>query len=785
MDQSHSRARRPRLERLESRRLLVAEGTPFEISQVVDLTGLTEDVSATVRGGDGTAFNAPVTGIGQAGDLRIRFDFRYDTTNFFTQSRRDLLQIAGDALVRYLGDDLTAIVPSGINTWNANFLNPASGNQVSVPGLNVAANELVVFAAARNLPGNQLGQGGTGGWSATGSTAWLENVRSRGESNTAGAAATDFGPWGGSVAFDLDANWYFGTEAPAQGSNQNDFLSVATHELAHVLGFGTSRSFARLVNGESFTGAKARAADPAPGNVALNGGSHFASDILSGGQQPLMSANIAIGTRKILTPLDLAALDDLGWEVINNMGVVSTSHVYADNGSYPVEVVIRGSRVGERVIGAGTANVTNVTPAITLIDDQATLVGQEVVLTDLVRIEDPGFATTSTSPSTQETFTYAINWGDGSPLQTGAATLDRVGSSSQTTLASVDGRHTYSSTGNFQVSVSVTDDDGGTRTGTFRVNVTVPPALSLDLSRSSVVENEGNSASALTVRRPSTGNLSAAVIDLVSSDLSEIWIPSSVAFLNGQYEVSVPVRAVDDSLLDGTQSVRLSASADSFTPASVDIAVTDFEFLTADLADSVVEGNAAGASLTLTRSNSDAGQPLAITVAGGDPSQLRMPSTITIPAGQQTLQLVIATVDDDDPELSEDLQFTFEAAGYIGATGSLRVLDDEPPKFQNPNDVHDVDGADGTTVLDALLVINELFRREGDVDLNPDVDPFRGRYYDVSGDYKITALDALLVINSLNRLPNATASGESVVAPLRRSREIPDRELVESALPLF
>ena len=60
---------------------------------------------------------------------------------------------------------------------------------------------------------------------------------------------------------------------------------------------------------------------------------------------------------------------------------------------------------------------------------------------------------------TDETFTYAINWGDGTNPDTGAATIDDVGGVLDLTDASFDGSHTYADNGTYTVTVRVADDD--------------------------------------------------------------------------------------------------------------------------------------------------------------------------------------------------------------------------------------------------------------------------------------------------------------------------------------
>src|SRR5204862_7594651 len=120
------------------------------------------------------------------------------------------------------------------------------------------ANTLVIYVGGRSdLGGSELGQGGPGGFSASGSSTFVNNVGSRGQSGTTGTTPTDFAPRGGAITFKSTANWNFNATSPTSG--QNDFLSVAIHELGHVFGIGTALSWQDKVSAGTFTCANARA----------------------------------------------------------------------------------------------------------------------------------------------------------------------------------------------------------------------------------------------------------------------------------------------------------------------------------------------------------------------------------------------------------------------------------------------------------------------------------------------------------------------------------------------
>lgn len=254
------------------------------------------------------------------GMVMIQFDYSLDANGFFnSQARRDVLNSAGAFFETHLGDTLDTITPGGSNTWTATFGNPATGNQATSSNLTIPADTLIVFAGGRNLGGSTLGIGGPGGFTASGSQSFLDTVGTRGET---GAPGTDFGPWGGSLAFNDTTNWYFDPDTSSDEAfpvAQSDFFSVALHELGHLLGFGTAQSWDNQVAGGNFTGTASTAIFG--NNVPLAGdNSHWQDGTTStiggmGSFETAMDPVITTGDRKRFTDLDLAALQDVGWEV--------------------------------------------------------------------------------------------------------------------------------------------------------------------------------------------------------------------------------------------------------------------------------------------------------------------------------------------------------------------------------------------------------------------------------------------------------------------------------------
>jgi len=125
------------------------------------------------------------------------------------------------------------------------------------------------------------------------------------------------------------------------------------------------------------------------------------------------------------------------------------SHAYADNNTYTVTITVT-DKDGGTGSNSGSHVVTNANPVITSITGP----------TDPVQIGNPVTITaTFTDAGTADTHTCSINWGDGNT--TPGTVVESNGS------GTCSGSHTYGAQNVYQVTVTVTDDDGGSDTEVY------------------------------------------------------------------------------------------------------------------------------------------------------------------------------------------------------------------------------------------------------------------------------------------------------------------------------
>lgn len=203
---------------------------------------------------------------------------------------------------------------------------------------------------------------------------------------------------------------------------------------------------------------------------------------------------------------------------------------FGDNGSFTVGLKVTNT-AGYSDTASAVITVTNVNPTVTIDAAQLKNVVEGQSLPVLAHFTDPGWLDTYPGAT--------INPGT-SFLSTVPGTIAISDEGPPANVGTISGTLTYGDNGGFTVTVSITDDDGGTGSNTFNVTVAnVLPIPTIDESGAVIV----NGVPTIFVDAGTTIPLSARVQDPGSDDETTFWDW-------GDGTTTTPVKSRNDPALD-------------------------------------------------------------------------------------------------------------------------------------------------------------------------------------------------------------------------------------------
>lgn len=174
----------------------------------------------------------------------------------------------------------------------------------------------------------------------------------------------------------------------------------------------------------------------------------------------------------------------------------------------------------------------------------------------------------------------------------------------------------------------------------------------------------------LTASAAPTENIT---IHVGSFNTNRLTVPATVTLLAGQTSVSFPVTAVNNNTIDGDTPVTVSAEVPNWNIATGTINILDNDrtvTITAPL--SGWEGQTVQGTITLAGASAT---PTVVTLSTDDPTEISMPATVTVPAGQLSTTFSILLSSDLLKDGTQTPTLTASAPGFTPGSTSIQVRD--------------------------------------------------------------------------------------------------------------
>jgi alpha-tubulin suppressor-like RCC1 family protein len=191
------------------------------------------------------------------------------------------------------------------------------------------------------------------------------------------------------------------------------------------------------------------------------------------------------------------------------------------------------------------------------------------------------------------------------------------------------------------------------------------------------------------------------LVFLTSDDPAEVSVPDAVTISAGLTSAAFDLTIVDDTEIDGQQPVTITAAVTNWTSASGAIEVADNETreLAVNLLAAAIEGDgtlAAAGNVALTGTYAE---DLVVDLTSDDISEVTLPATLTIAAGQTLAFFDLTIVDDGDIDGLQTVTVSASAAGWSHGNATIVVADNDPGELQFAADTFTVDEGDGSAVI--------------------------------------------------------------------------------------
>jgi hypothetical protein len=192
---------------------------------------------------------------------------------------------------------------------------------------------------------------------------------------------------------------------------------------------------------------------------------------------------------------------------------------------------------------------------------------------------------------------------------------------------------------------------------------------------SSAVEGDGSLQGTLLLSAPTTNEL---VVTLESSDPNALMVPDNLVIAPGQTSLQFGMNTVDDGEADGTQLVTVTATFSDRPQVHASMLVDDAQSSSVfvNVRTSGREGDILSGAGTV-RSEMAALRPLIVTLFSDNTNRVRVPSSVVIPAGQDSATFDIVLLEDNLIQDVENIAIGASVVNWAGDLDAIAVTDNE------------------------------------------------------------------------------------------------------------
>ena len=265
--------------------------------------------------------------------------------------------------------------------------------------------------------------------------------------------------------------------------------------------------------------------------------------------------------------------------------------------------------------------------------------------------------------------------------------------------------------------LSVSADHHLTGSALFVLRDNDVPAISMTLLPTTVSEAAGYNAVHATIKRTEAKN-SKITLKLSDDSNGELYYTTPITMPEGTEEVTFPIGVKDNQKVDGTRKVKFSAAiyitdcgcsaiGDKQTVVSDTITILDNDGPTLSVTSNkttILEGDATGATLTISRNDATT-NPLTVTLsAKGD--DLQFAKTVTIPAGKESVTTPFVALSNETSEGNRTISVIASSDGYSPGTVWMLISDQTLPDAEMQTPVCDAEVEAGSKAKVTVTVKN-------------------------------------------------------------------------------